>query len=110
MASLIPALLYIGNTTIGTLYDSPETAGSYAIIKSINATNTSTASTSFSLHILIDGAVPDVSNKILHEAELTVGNTLAYDTSIVVPAESSIYISQPGSAVTIAISGVEYVA
>jgi hypothetical protein len=110
MAALVPSLLYIGNDTIGSIYDSPEAAGSYAIIKSINGTNTSNATTTFSLHILVGGAEAANSNKILNEAELTVGNTLAYDTSIVVPAASSLYITQPGNAVTVTISGVEYVA
>lgn len=110
MASLVPTLLYIGNDNNGSIYDSPSDAGSYAIIKSINATNTASATTSFSLHILVDGAAADIDNAILYEAPLTAGNTLAYDTSIVVPANSSIYIDQPSTAITLAVSGVEYVA
>ena len=110
MASLIPTLLYIGNDNNGSIYDSPEDAGSYAIIKSINATNTAGITTSFSLHILVDGSAASSDNAILFEAPLTAGNTLAYDTSIVIPANSSLYIDQPSSAITLAVSGVEYVA
>ena len=108
MASIIPKLLFIGNTQSGPIYSAPSTEGSYSIIKSINVLNTGTSSEAFSLNLITPGSSVSVGNAILANIELTSNNVFSYETSIVMPTGSSINISQPNNNLTFTISGVEY--
>jgi len=109
MANLTPKLLYLGNDTAANVYSVSSTSGNYTIIKSINICNTSnTADASASLHILTDGAAPSSGNKIISNANVIKDDVLYYNTSIVVPANSNIYVSSTSSTLVFTISGVEY--
>jgi len=109
MANLKPKLLYIGNTTGANVYSVSNTASYYAIIKSINICNTSnTANATASVHILTGGAAPASNNKIISNATVIKDDVMYYNTSIVVPANSNIYVSSSSSDLTFTISGVEY--
>lgn len=109
MASLTPKLMYQGNDTAANVYSVPNVVGNYAIVKSINICNTSdTANASASIHILQAGAVPDASNKVISNANIIKNDVLYYNTSIVVPANSNVYVATTSSVVTFTISGVEY--
>lgn len=108
MASIIPKLLFIGNTQAGAIYTAPTSEGSYAIVKSVNICNTGTAPQSFSINLVQSGEVTQVGNAILGNIELTAGNVFSYETSIVVPSGASLRISQPANNLTFTISGVEY--
>lgn len=109
MPSLNPKLMYQGNDTAANVYSVGSTSGYYSIIKSINICNTNnTANASASVHILSDGASPDASNKIISNANVIKNDVLYYNTSIVIPANSNIYVSSSSNALTFTISGVEY--
>lgn len=109
MASLKPLLFYIGNDTAANVYSVSNTVGNYSIIKSINVCNTSdTSNATVSIHILTDGATPVSNNKILSNANVIRKDVLYYNTSIVVPKNSNVYVTSSSSDVTFAISGVEY--
>jgi|SRR6056300_154499 hypothetical protein len=108
MAEIVPKLLYIGNLQMGNAYTAPSASGSYAIVKSINVCNTGTANETFTANLVLPGNTNGVQNKILADVVLSGSNTFSYETSIVVPAGSSIYLSQPTNNLTFTISGVEY--
>jgi len=108
MASIIPTLLFIGNTQSGAIYSAPSSTGSYAIVKSINVCNTGTSSETFSLNLVSSGQTVNVGNAILGNISMSAGNVFSYETSIVMPAGSSLNISQPSNNLTFTISGVEY--
>lgn len=107
---LEPKLLYIGNAGNAPVYTSPTSSGSYTIIKHLNAANTSTQDSSFSIFLVQEGQSPLPANTMLADAEVSSKNVLAYDTSIVIPANTSIFLSQPDDRITVILSGVEYVA
>jgi hypothetical protein len=109
MASLVPKLLFIGNQQTGFVYSSPPEEDAYAIIKSINVCNTSTASKVFSINLIPAGGALNVGNAILGNIALSGENVFSYETSIVMPNGSGIYIDQPDTSLTFTISGVEYV-
>jgi len=108
MASIIPKLLFIGNTQSGAVYSSPSSTGSYSIVKSINVCNTGTSAESFSINLVTSGETSNVGNAILGNIILSGGNVFSYETSIVMPSGSQLVISQPGNNLTFTISGVEY--
>lgn len=108
MASIIPTLLFIGNTQSGSIYSAPSSAGSYSIVKSINVCNISTATEAFSLNLVTAGGTSNTANAILGNITLSGGNVFSYETSIVMPAGSQLFISQPNTNLTFTISGVEY--
>ena len=108
MASIIPKLLFIGNTQTGKVYTAPSTEGSYSIVKSINVCNTSQSPEAFSLNLLGPSDAASVVNAILGSITLSAGNVFSYETSIVVPAGHSLYINQANTSLTFTISGVEY--
>ena len=109
MANLVPKSLYLGNSTGSNVYTVANTAGNYTIIKSINICNTSdTANATASIHILVAGASPANNNKIVSNANIIKNDVLFYNTSIVVPANSNVYVASSNSSVTFNISGVEY--
>jgi hypothetical protein len=109
MTAITPKLLFIGNQTSGPVYSVPPADGSYAIVKSINVANTSNTSQSFSLNLVPAGGISVASNVIVGNVNLTANNVFSYETSIVVPAGSSINVTQVGTSLTFTISGVEYV-
>ena len=108
MASIIPKLLFIGNTQSGAIYSAPSSAGSYSIVKSINVCNTGTASEAFSINLVQAGETLGVGNAILGNITISGGNVFSYETSIVVPTGAALQISQPNNNLTFTISGVEY--
>ena len=109
MATLKPKLFYQGNDTAANVYSVANVSTDYSILKSINVCNTSnTANATASIHILTDGAAPDSSNKIISNANVIKNDVLYYNTSIVVPANSNVYVSSSSNTVTFTISGVEY--
>ncbi len=109
MANLVPKSLYLGNSTGSNVYTVSNTTGNYTIIKSINICNTSdTANATVSIHILTAGASPANNNKIISNANVIKSDVLYYNTSIVVPVNSNVYVSSSNSSVTFNISGVEY--
>jgi hypothetical protein len=109
MAGIIPKLLFLGNSQNGNVYTAPADSASYAIIKSVNVCNTSVGTQTFSINLILPGGSVNLANAILGNISISGGNVFSYETSIVIPAGASIYISQPGTALTFTISGVEYV-
>jgi len=111
MSNLTPKSLYIGSDVGGgtNVYTVPNIAGNYAIIKNINLCNTTASNAVCSIHLLVNGVAAANSNKIISNVSVNLNNVVFYNTSIVVPANSSIHITQvTANAVTFAISGVEY--
>jgi len=109
MASLTPKNFYVGNATAANVYTVANTANYYSIIKNINICNTSNAANAtVSIHLLTDGAAPSSDNKIISNALAILSDVLFYNTSIVVPSNTKIYVSSSSNTVTFAISGVEY--
>jgi hypothetical protein len=109
MANLTPKSFYLGNSTASNVYTVANTVGNYSIIKSINICNTSdAANATVSIHILTAGASPANNNKIISNANVIKSDVLYYNTSIVVPVNSNVYVSSSNSSVTFNISGVEY--
>jgi hypothetical protein len=109
MPNLTPKNLYIGNSTAGNVYTTANVITNYSIIKNINICNTdSAANATANIHILVNGASPSSDNKIISNIPVVRSDVLYYNTAIVVPANSKIYVSSSNSLVTFAISGVEY--
>jgi hypothetical protein len=109
MPQLLPKNFYTGNATAANVYTVGTTATFYSIIKNINICNTSNAANATaSIHLLTAGAVPSNDNKIISNALIILADVLYYNTSIVVPANTKIYVSSSSSALTFSISGVEY--
>jgi hypothetical protein len=108
-AMIVPKLLFIGNQQSGTVYSAPTTEGSYAIVKSINVANTSVSGEVFSINLVPAGESVGVNNVIVGNVSLTGNNVFSYETSIVMPAGSTLRISQVSTNLTFTISGVEYV-
>jgi hypothetical protein len=111
MASLTPKSFFIGsNVGAGAnVYTVANIAGNYSIIKNINLCNTTSSNAVCSIHLLVSGAVVANSNKIVSNVNVLSNNVIFYNTSIVVPANSSIHVTQvTANAITFAISGVEY--
>lgn len=109
MANLIPKNFYIGSGSASNTYTTANTVGNYSIIKNINLCNTTASNAVCSIHILVDAATPAANNKIVSNVNVLANNVVFYNTSIVVPANSKIYVDQvTANAVTFTISGVEY--
>jgi len=108
MAGLTPKLLYIGSGSASNVYTASTTANAYTIIKNINICNTDTANTVCSIHLLTIGQTAGANNKILSNIAVLGNNVTYYNTAIVMPANSALYLTQSGSNATVAISGVEY--
>ncbi len=106
MANLVPALLYIGNDGNQAVYTNDK---EYAIVKFINVANTGEGTKRFSIHLVPSGESAGPANALIKNVDITDRNVLAYDTSIVVPNDASIFVEQEGSDLTFTISGVEYV-
>jgi hypothetical protein len=108
MANLTPVLMYQGGDAAANVYTVSNTVGNYSIIKFINICNTTNTTHTCSLHLLRDGASPAANNKIISNAAVLSNNVLYFSTSIVIPANSNIYISQSSTGLTFNISGVQY--
>ena len=109
MSAIVPKLLFIGNQQTGVIYSVPSSSESYAIVKSINVANTSNNSQTFSLNLVPAGGSVNPSNVIVGNVVLSGNNVFSYETSIVMPAGSTLSVSQPATSLTFTISGVEYV-
>jgi hypothetical protein len=109
MANLTPKSFYIGNESASNAYTTANTVGNYSIIKNINLCNATSSNAVCSVHILVGGASPAANNKIVSNVNVLANNVVYYNTSVVVPANSKIYIDQvTANAITFTISGVEY--
>ncbi len=109
MANLTPKSFYIGNQSASNAYTTANTVGNYSIIKNINLCNATSSNAVCSVHILVGGASPAANNKIVSNVNVLANNVVYYNTSVVVPANSKIYIDQvTANAITFTISGVEY--
>lgn len=111
MPNLSPKSFYVGsNVGAGSnVYTVANTVGNYSIIKNINLCNTTASNAVCNIHLLINGASVSNANKIVSNVNVLANNVVFYNTSIVVPANSSIHVTQvTANAITFAISGVEY--
>jgi len=109
LANLVPKSFYLGNSTSANVYAVANTVGNYSIIKSINICNTSdVASATADIHILVAGAAAAAGNKIISNAVIIKNDVIYYNTAIVVPANSNIYIASSSNTITFSINGVEY--
>lgn len=110
MANLIPKNLYTGNDSAANVYTLSSNSGSYAIVKTINICNTGNGIIICNVHIIPSGGSAGSNNKLLSNFSVSIAETISYDSSIVLNAGSSIYVSSNVSTATYTISGVEYVA
>lgn len=108
MTAITPKLLFIGNQQSGTVYSAPASAGSYAIIKSVNVANTALTNEVFSINLVLAGGNVAVNNVIVGNINMSGNNVFSYETSIVMPAGSTLRVSQVSTNLTFTISGVEY--
>jgi hypothetical protein len=109
MPSLTPKSFYIGNGQASNAYTTANVVGNYSIIKNINLCNATTSNAVCSIHILVGAATAAANNKVISNVSVLANNVVYYNTSIVVPANSKIYVDQvTASAITFTISGVEY--
>lgn len=108
MPNLTPKLLYQGNDTTANAYTTANVAGNYTIIKTINICNTTGTDASCSVHILQGAATAAANNKILSNLNVSANNVLYYNTSMIIPSNSKLYVSQSGTSLTFTISGIEY--
>jgi hypothetical protein len=110
MANLQPKRLYTGASTGSNVYTVSSNVGSYAIIRNINACNTTTSNKSFTIHIIASGGSAQDSNKILSNINVPGDDVVVSDGTYILNAGDSVYLSQAAANVTVTISGVEYVA
>jgi hypothetical protein len=111
MPTLTPKNFFIGsNVGAGSnVYTVANTVGNYSIIKNINLCNTTASNATCSIHLLVDAATVGNSNKIVSNVNVLANDVVFYNTSIVIPANSKIHITQvTANAITFAISGIEY--
>lgn len=108
MSNLQPKLLYIGNDTNNQIYSVSSNVGSYAIVRNVNICNTSNTDTVFNLH-LVAGGNPSSNNKIISNIKIPANDVVVSDATYVIPAGGSLFINQPSSNATVAISGVEFI-
>ena len=108
MSAIVPKLLFIGNQQTGSIYSAPSGSENYAIVKSINVANTSSTSQTFSLNLVPSGDTVSSSNVIVGNVAMSGNNVFSYETSIVMPAGSTLHVNQPSTNLTFTISGVEY--
>jgi hypothetical protein len=109
MANLTPKLLYIGAATAANVYTVSNLDKSFAIVKNINLCNVTTSSATCSLHLLLTGQSAANNNAILKSFTVAPNETVAYNGIVVLPPDSSLYVSQANANITLSISGVEYV-
>lgn len=110
MANLIPKNLYIGNTQTGNVYTLSSNSGSYAIIKNLNICNTGATTITSNVHIIPSGGSAVGNNQLFSNLNILSGETISYDTAIVLNAGGSLYITSNAATASLVVSGVEYVA
>lgn len=110
MANLIPKTLYIGSDNAMSVYTLSNNAGSYAIVKNINICNTGNSTLLCNLHLIPAGGSAGANNKVLSNFTVLSGETISYDSALVVNAGASIYVNSSVATSTFTISGVEYIA
>jgi hypothetical protein len=109
MSNLQPKRLYTGADTGSNVYTVSSNVGSYAIIRNINACNTTTSNKSFSLHILTSGGTAQNNNKIMSNINVPGDDVVVSDGTFILNSGESIYLAQSSANVTLTISGVEFV-
>ena len=110
MANLTPKTLYIGSDSAANVYTLSSNVGSYAIVKNINICNTGGSTILCNVHLIPASGSAGANNKVLSNFSVLSGETISYDSAIVVNAGASIYVSSNITTATYTISGVEYVA
>jgi hypothetical protein len=110
MANLTPKLLYIGAATASNVYTVSNLDESYSIVKNINICNVTSNSATCSLHLILSGQSVADNNAVLKSFIVSPNETISYTGAIVLPPDSSLYLSQASASITLSISGVEYVA
>ena len=109
MANLTPKSFYIGNEQATNAYTTANVVGNYSIIKNINLCNATASNAVCIIHVLVGAATAAANNKVISNVSVLANNVVYYNTSIVVPANSKIYVDQvTANAITFTISGVEY--
>jgi len=109
MANLVPKRFYIGDATGGSsVYTLTSNVGSYAIVRSINACNTTGSDATFDLHIVPSGDTADSGNKILSSITVPANDVITSDAIITMEPSDAIYFNQSGTSITLTVSGVEY--
>jgi hypothetical protein len=110
MANLTPKTLYIGSDSAANVYTLSSNVGSYAIVKNINICNTGGSTLLCNVHLIPASGSAGANNKVLSNFSVLSGETISYDSAVVINAGASIYVSSSVSTATYTISGVEYVA
>ena len=110
MANLTPKTLYIGSDSAANVYTLSSNVGSYAIVKNINICNTGGSTILCNVHLIPASGSAGANNKVLSNFSVLSGETISYDSAIVVNAGASIYVSSNITTATYTISGVEYIA
>lgn len=108
MANLEPKLLYIGDAEDSPIYNVSGNVGSYAIVRSINACNTTNTDKVFSLH-LVAGGNPSSNNKIMSNIRVPANDVVVSEATYVLNEDHSLYLTQDDSSITVAVSGAEYI-
>lgn len=110
MGTLQPKQLFFGSTSSSVLtYTVSNSTGSYAILKNINICANDIQTVVFNMHVVNEGGVASSNNKIIHNVVVIPGQTLTYDTSIVLEAGQSIHANASnGQSFSMLLSGVEY--
>lgn len=110
MSNLQPRKLYVGAATASNVYTVSSNVGSYAIIRNINACNTTTSNKSFTIHLIESTGSAIDANKIMSNINVPGNDVVVSDATYILNAGDSIYLVQAAANVTVAISGVEYIA
>lgn len=109
MANLTPKNLYIGNDSGANVYTLSSNVGSYTIIRNINICNTGASTILCNVHIIPSGGSAGSNNRILSNYVVASGETVSYDSAIVINAGSAVYVNSNVATATYVISGVEYI-
>lgn len=109
MAALTPTLLYRGQpaATSTTLYTVTNTAGKYAIIKSITVCNVTAAAATISFANVASGGSETDANRFLKTISVPANTTIFYDMSMVMEQNASLRATASASTTfTVIVSGV----
>lgn len=109
MANLTPKNLYIGNDSGANVYTLSSNVGSYAIVRNINICNTGANPILCTVNIIPSGGSAASNNRIMSNYVVASGETVSYDSAIVMNAGSAIYVNSNISTATYVISGIEYI-
>lgn len=109
MANLQPKKLYVGADTAANVYTVSSNVGSYAIIRNINACNTTTSNKSFTIHLIQASGSATDANKIMSNINIPGNDVVISDATYILNAGDSLHLAQATANVTLAISGVEFI-